>query len=170
MDIGASSYHGWRQESSAVGTKWFVDRFGRFDLDFDRILMFDYSFRSPQDVYQNVTHDILAKVSFFNVGVSAALDAAFNPWNILKSLAHKKDYVVVKLDIDTPLIENALINQLLHDAEVASLVDEMFYEHHVNVRAMHRYWRTERSRLTLNDSYQTFQRLRVMGIRMHSWP
>ena len=170
MDLGASIFHGWQEKPDAVGAKWVVDRFARFGIRFDRIFMFEYTTYAPKKIFSDLSHEMLSTISYFNVGVEASKNSSFNPWNVLKSIAKADDFVVVKLDIDTPNIENALIDQVIQDDSISSIIDEMFYEHHVNIKAMHRFWHTERSRLTLNDSYSIFRQLREKGIRMHSWP
>ena len=70
---------------------------------------------------------------------------------------------------------------------VASLIDELYYEHHVRLSPMaHKGWerslvhtvfdesrnetlRESATEATLQDSYAIFHRLREMGIRAHSW-
>lgn len=70
---------------------------------------------------------------------------------------------------------------------MASLIDELYYEHHVRLSPMaHKGWelslvhtvfdesrnvtRQQASTAhTLEDSYAIFHRLREMGIRAHSW-
>ena len=90
---------------------------------------------------------------------------------MLVELANPDDYVCVKLDIDTPGIENALVSQLLHNDTLLGLVDELFYEHHVDSWTMRPYWgKLRKLRMTMKDSYETFSALRESGVRMHAWP
>ena len=91
-----------------------------------------------------------------------------NPWNILKTIAKPEDYVIIKLDIDTPALETALCNQILNDTSISSLIDEMFFEMHVTVNEMMPYWGAPGGEL--KDTYILFRKLRSLGIRMHSWP
>jgi hypothetical protein len=53
-----------------------------------------------------------------------------NPLTKIKELCNEEDYCVFKLDIDTPTVELAIINQLLEDEDALRLVDEMFFEFH----------------------------------------
>ena len=52
---------------------------------------------------------------YFNVPVETAQDAKANPLRALKSLGSVDDFIVVKLDIDTPSVEEPLIAQILDD-------------------------------------------------------
>jgi hypothetical protein len=76
--------------------------------------------------------------------------------------------VIIKLDIDTPILENELLNQILNDPSISSLIDEMFFEMHVGVNEMRLYWGNQPGEL--KDTYVIFTKLRQLGIRMHSWP
>lgn len=82
----------------------------------------------------------------------------------------QQDYVVIKLDTDVPDIEGPLMQQLVDNGSLQLLVDEMFFEHHLNVQAMWKLWGSQQFPQTLKDSYRLFRYLRSKGIRMHSWP
>jgi hypothetical protein len=86
-------------------------------------------------------------------------------------LTRPEDYVVLKLDIDTPAIELVLIDQVLADSEVRSRVDELYWEHEVHTSPMiHQGWGAHGwPNETLAQSYELFTRLRELGIRAHSW-
>jgi hypothetical protein len=171
VDIGASLYGVWNGNSSAVGAIWFVDRYQRHRLNFDRIISYEIDKHDADDIYKNVPKEILPRYFYFNQGVEAAPNGKWNPWRILQGMGvTRNDYVVIKLDIDFPDIENPLIDQLLNSSKMGLLVDEVFFEHHVNVKAMWPYWKTEKEKKTLKNSYQLFRALRSSGIRMHSWP
>ena len=49
---------------------------------------------------------------------------------------NKDDFIVVKLDIDTSLIEVPLVYQLVQDERFVCLVDQFYFEHH----AIYRSW------------------------------
>ena len=171
VDIGASLYGVWNGNSSAVGAIWFVDRYQRHHLNFDRIISYEIEKHDPDDIYKHVPKEILPRYFYFNQGVEAAPNGKWNPWRMLRGMGvTPNDYVVIKLDIDFPDIENPLIGQLLNSSKTGLLVDEVFFEHHVNVKAMWPYWKTEKEKKTLKDSYRLFRALRASGIRMHSWP
>ena len=49
------------------------------------------------------------------------------------------------------------------------LVDEFYFEHHVNTEPMHRYWGTQGAPQTLADSYRIFKALHAKGVMAHAW-
>lgn len=78
-------------------------------------------------------------------------------------------------DIDTWAVEKALVAALLADATALGLVDEFYFEDHVNFSEMLGWWDNQYNpkqydpSRTLADSYHQFLRLRQLGIRAHSW-
>lgn len=88
---------------------------------------------------------------------------------MLKQIVTAEDFVMVKLDIDTPSIENVLVEQLLADKTLQALVDEFFFEHHVDLLPMHNFWGHPLPG-SLADTYHIFSKLRRLGIHAHSWP
>jgi len=172
FDLGASTYSSWHTAAAAVGTKWFVEQFKRNKVTVDRIFAFEFERHKPGEVYRGMPDDLLSAYTYVNVGVEAEANGRFNPWRWLHEVATEDNHVVIKLDIDTPLIENALVAQLLASTPTTDLIDEMFYEHHVNVLCMRRFWSTKGENLTatLRNSYDDFAALRRAGVRMHSWP
>jgi hypothetical protein len=171
IDMGASLYGGWHSNLTAVGASWFVERFKRHHLAFDWIVSYEIEKHDPDEIYKDVPDDVLPHYLYFNQGVVAAAGARWNPWRILKGMSiSNQDYVAVKLDIDVPEIEDGLIEQLMKEDALRQRVDEVFFEHHVNVKAMNPSWRTENLPITMKDSYRLFLTLRQKGVRMHSWP
>jgi hypothetical protein len=69
----------------------------------------------------------------FNIPATADPESEANPWNILRKVATPQDYVVVKLDIDNTPVEEQFIAQLQASSDLSSLIDEFYFEHHVNV-------------------------------------
>jgi len=154
MDIGASLYDQWLGDPAAVSALWFVDRLKRRGMAFDWIVSFEIEKHSPDDIYKNVPDDILPHYVYFNKGVEKAPNGKWNPWRILRGMsAAPGDYIAVKLDIDVPDIENALMDQLVKDPKLHLLVDEMFFEQHVNVKAMRRFWGTDTFLKIGTDTY-----------------
>ena len=49
---------------------------------------------------------------------------------ILETKTKVDDYVVVKLDIDTPETEHVIVNTLAERPDLAAKVDELFFEYH----------------------------------------
>jgi hypothetical protein len=167
IDLGSSYFQGWNGDSTAAAGLWFYEYYKRFGVKFDRVIAFEHSSLNQKVAWEQLPEDIFPVYTLINVGVTEG-SGKFNPWSMLQRIARSCDHVVVKLDIDTPTIENALINQILNDSSVHSLIDELFFEHHVTVNEMIPYWgRVPRQ---MKDSYVLFRSLRQLGIRMHSWP
>lgn len=166
FDLGSSFFDGWHGDSTAVAGLWFHENYKRFNVTFDRIITFEQSVLDQKTAWKALPNDVFPAYTLINVGVTE--NETFNPWKMLRAITHVYDYVVVKLDIDTPLLENALINQILRNPSIHSLIDELFFEHHVTVKEMIPYWGTPQG--TLKDSYHVFRKMRELGIRMHSWP
>jgi hypothetical protein len=171
IDLGASLYGGWHSNPATASTAWFVDRFKRHHIAFDWIVSFEIEKHDPDQIYKDVPDDVLSHYLYYNEGVVAEPGARWSPLRILKGMrVSNQDYIAVKLDIDAPALEDSLMAQLMRDGALCQLVDEVFFEHHVNVKAMLPSWHTEKLPITMKDSYRLFLALRNKGIRMHSWP
>jgi hypothetical protein len=88
----------------------------------------------------NCCNDLCLSTAAFNrFNIPAAPDAESNtnPWNMLRKVATPEDYVVVKLDIDNTPVEEQFIAQLRASSDLHSLIDEFYFEHHVNVSVEH---------------------------------
>jgi len=169
FDIGSSYFNGVASAdvpTSVIGTRWFYEYFRSKSLSFDRIIAFEASEYVPKSYWNQIPDDVMGKLVFINTGINKT--GKLNPWNILKTVAKPEDYVIIKLDIDTPPLELALCNQIVDDSSISSLIDEMFFEMHVGVNEMRMYWGGQPGEL--KDTYILFRKLRELGIRMHSWP
>ncbi|CAF1443895.1 unnamed protein product [Rotaria sordida] len=166
IDLGSSYFGHWGGDASAAAGRWFYEHYKRFGIKFDRIIAYEHSPLDPKTAWDQLPDDVFSAYTLINVGCTTS--GKFNPWVMLKTLAKPQDHVVIKLDIDTPAIEVPLMNQLLSDSSINSLVDEVFFEHHITVNEMVQYWGRPPGRL--KDSYILFTKLRQLGIRMHSWP
>jgi hypothetical protein len=128
--------------------------------------------------------------------ISADPSAVEYPWAYLHEMGvDEEDLVVVKLDIDNPPIETALLRDVLHgqinvtsracreharrcaadgngpgtrSVPLYRLIDVLFHESHSNTPIMSRYW-GHKMKVTLKDSYQLFAELRQRGVLAHSW-
>ena len=124
---------------------------------------------SDHVLLENVPKWLLPRYHFFNIPASTNVSDPANPLNMLRVIASREDYVVLKLDIDNTAIEMIFIDQFLASIETLSLVDEFFFEHHVNFQPMNPYWGTGNESMQLSDSYSIFSKLRHHGIRAHGW-
>jgi hypothetical protein len=163
IDIGSSYFKSRNGNTDEIGTKWFYDYFKARSIQFDRIIAYEYQQLDPRRVWDELPPDVFPFYTFINVGVDAEM-GRYNPWKMLEAIAKPGDYVVLKLDIDKPPLESALMKQLLETNNTArDLIDELFFEKHVS---------NDRNSKEdkLKDSYELFTTLRKSGIRMHGWP
>ena len=169
LDIGSSYFNSvdGSQPGPHIGSRWFYEYFRSKSILPDRIIAFEYTPLVPRIAWEQLPWDVLPIYTLINVGVEEK--GKFNPWHILEAIAEPHDYVLVKLDIDQDALEYSLLRQLIQSQKLQSLIDELFYEMHVTVPAMHKYWGTFRNK-TLADTYEFFTQIRELGIRMHSWP
>ncbi|CAF3207821.1 unnamed protein product [Rotaria socialis] len=166
IDLGSAYFDGWTGANGAASGRWFYEHYRRFGTKFDRILAYEFTALNAKTAWNQLPADVFPVYTLLNVPCAAT--GKFSPWVMLKEIAKPHDHVVIKLDIDTPEIEIPLMSQLLNDSSIYSLVDEVFFEHHVHVKEMNRYWVTRQGQL--KDTYVLFTKLRELGVRMHSWP
>ena len=168
FDLGASLYN---KGPGGASTSWFVNEYRARGISFDRIFAWEAKPHDDAEIFASVPNSIADRMSYYNVPVDARVGAKHNPWRTLRAVATPRDFVVVKIDIDNSTVEEPLASQLLADAALAGLVDELYFEHHVLHTPMWRYgWHINTvTNQTLVDSYALFGRLREMGIRAHSW-
>jgi len=163
IDIGSSYFESRNGNKAEIGTKWFYEYFREKFIQFDRIIAYESEQLQPRRVWKELPDDVFPIYTFINAGIDPE-SARFNPWTMLEAIAKPNDYVVVKLDIDKPQLENALIRQLLDENNQArNLIDELFFEKHVSNKR-------KPTKDELKYSYELFTKLRHYGIRMHGWP
>jgi hypothetical protein len=166
FDLGSSYFGAPNGEISDTSTRWFYEYYKRLDLKFDRIIAYEAASLDPKVAWEQLPDDVFPVYTLINTGCTD--NGTLYPWMALKRLVKPHDHVVVKVDIDTFGLENFLVNQVLNEPGLHSLIDELYFEHHVSVKEMLAYWRPPPG--TLRDSYVLFTKLRQVGIRMHSWP
>mmetsp|Transcript_45685 Transcript_45685/g.110691 ORF Transcript_45685/g.110691 Transcript_45685/m.110691 type:complete len:247 (-) Transcript_45685:591-1331(-) len=166
FDLGASlQFHDERDPPPALSL---VQLYQQFGIKFDHYYAFEKTEIDANRVFDDIPTQLLPSFHWYNVGIESRDSSKRNPWISLLSKFEETDFVVVKLDIDSPAIELSLVDQLL-DSNYSRLVDHFYFEHHVKVRNMgHLGWKRTASG-TLHDSLQLFTNLRKMGIGAHSW-
>ncbi len=111
------------------------------------------------------------KYQYFNWPTTSNSSEASSPLHIIKKIAKPRDFVVLKLDIDTPSVELPILRELLKDRELLELVDELFFEYHVLFAPMNPFWFGSENPSprpttdTLADSNTLFRTLREKGVR-----
>jgi hypothetical protein len=168
FDMGAST---WSLGLGGPSQSFLIDAYKRRGITFDRIMLWEATPHTPADIYDKVPRSLHEAYQYMNIPCSAEVGDPGNPLEILKKLTRIEDFVSVKLDIDTPVAENALIQQILDDSEIYRRIDEFYFEQHVNFKPMLANWRDKiDADKTLASSYDMFVALRKRGIRAHGWP
>ena len=178
VDMGASlTFHGQHHASPVLEL---MDLYRQFGFYFDHIYAYEQSLaKSPDAVHDRVPDHWQAAYHWINVGVTDnTTNHKRNPWQMLLDHYKEDDLIVVKLDIDTPLLEKALVEQLVADPRLGRLVDHFYFEMHVNQQEMAVNWgfasmenssNTGDLRDTVADALHIFRQLREQGIAAHFW-
>lgn len=171
FDIGSSYFNGVPENDklgTALSVRWFYEYFQQNSLRFDRIIAFERGELAVRNIWDQIPADLMTVYTLINVAVESS--GKYNPVTMLQTLVKPEDYVLFKLDIDAFDLERILINQIIADEKLYSLIDEFFFEMHVSVPEMEPYWSFTIGPAQLNDTYVLFTKIRQLGIRMHSWP
>jgi hypothetical protein len=164
LDMGASlDFHGRLNSPAMYATKIFR----KFGFVMDHIYAFEITQKPPDDVFAKVPIDWMPAYHWINVPVTPELHHARNPLSSIIATFRPDDFIIVKLDVDTPSVELPLAYQLLNDH--AHLVDVMFFEHHVHLRELASSWGRSMNG-TIADSLRLFRSLREKGVAAHFWP
>ena len=85
--------------------------------------------------------------------------------------ASPEDFVVVKVDIDTPAAELTIMEAIADRPEIAALVDELFFEYHFYFDGHDFGWGPQDAAALadVDDALLLMRRLRQQGIRAHFW-
>jgi hypothetical protein len=166
VDMGASlAFHGGAYQPAV----YLSNIFENFGFPFDHIYAYEITPQNPPIVYQLVPQKLQAAYHWINVAVNATRGARMNPLTMLLDKYNKDDLVIVKLDVDTPSVELPLANQILEDNQLAEIVDQFYFEHHVHLQELARNWKAS-MKGSVKDSLDLFSRLRHEGIPAHFWP
>jgi len=168
--MGSTAWARVRDRSSkATGPRWLSWAYSTIGVHFEDIYCWEALPVSSNDFYAGADLDEVGKLHFMNWPVSSTKNNDKNPWSLLKRVASPSDFVVIKLDIDTPAVESELVEQLLADTDLLALVDVFFFEHHVFHNGFKWLW-SDMLPETPSESYKIFVALRKLGIQAHSWP
>lgn len=167
FDLGASLY---AEGFGGASQKWFVDEYRSRGIEFDRILCWEGTQKKPTSIYDSYPKDVVDKVSYYNVLAEQDLDAKMSPVRMIKALVKPHDFLVLKIDIDNDPVELSIVQSFIDDPTITNLIDEFFFEHHVNQNPVEHFgWGGEKKMMNITQSYSLFNKLRNAGIRAHSW-
>jgi len=177
FDLGASTYN----DADMPGLSWLYPKYSSLDLKFTDLYAWEVRQKEGITYFEGMPIDLSAATHFYNFGVDvdAGPDSPANPLAVLKQVSRKEDYVILKIDIEVVNIEEAVVEALLRDPVALELVDDLYWEHHVNIKSMKKWWdlRPEKEKSFADDEGQGVKRtmkylrsLRSYGIRAHAWP
>lgn len=186
-DLGCSIYGTAKkhmQGASGQGTsiQIFSAMYQRNCLPFDSIWAWEAKQYDPSLWWKPVPFSTRAKIHFYNIPVDFDGFVA-----TLKASARPSDFVVVKIDIDgNAELERRIAQAIAHTPELASLVDELFFEYHVHWDGGHNPWhhpppwapgaQSHNQSLpyyfepdSIDDALKLMRELREAGVRSHFW-
>lgn len=169
FDAGASD---WNNGSGGPSLKYFVNVWQRSDIKFDEIYAFEMTTEATK-FYETVPQEYKLIANYQQCAVSSqpqdhSKEHPFLPY-LIKEKAKDDDYVLFKLDIDSPHVENGNIDFILQDEDTH--IDELVWEHHVAGNYLMTEWGDPKllDQVSLRGSYDYFLKMRQKGIRAHSW-
>jgi hypothetical protein len=166
FDVGAST---WNEGGGGPSQPYFSSWIQRQCFEMSGIYAWEARDAAPKDVWSQLPGELKPVYHWYNVFAQTGVDDWDNPLVHLRKVARPEDYVLFKLDIDNNAVEESLVNQILSSPELLGLIDEFFWEHHVNFHPMTKQWSEYRNPKKMNDSLIMFAALRESGIRAHSW-
>ena len=166
VDIGASlSFHESLDAESP--TMYLLRLFRKFGLPVDHVYAYEVTPTPPGDVFDALPLELIPAYHWINVGVEYKVGHRRNPFTHIVSEFNEDDFIMVKLDIDTPWLETYLSNQL-RNATVGKLIDHFYFEKHVHLDELAAFW-AETMEGSVKDAMLFFKELRQLGIASHFW-
>mmetsp|Transcript_10262 Transcript_10262/g.11451 ORF Transcript_10262/g.11451 Transcript_10262/m.11451 type:complete len:476 (-) Transcript_10262:328-1755(-) len=173
FDAGASD---WMQGAGGPSLNYFTKKWMVQDYDFDSVNAYEMV-TNPKVFYDSVPKSYMDRAHYQKCAVSSqpedhSADHPFLPI-VIQETATDEDYVLFKLDIDSPQVESGNIEYILNQlaAEKKVDIDELFWEHHIRGNYLMTEWGDPEllDDITLLESYTNFLKMRQKGIRAHSW-
>jgi hypothetical protein len=158
FDAGASD---WTDGLGGPSLKYFYDIWKLHGIAFDKMFAFEAK-TTPQDFNATLPQEHKDLVNYRQVFVRSHANDNGGPFlpHVIQETAKKEDYVLFKLDIDSPGVEEGNIDYLVDPQnDILEYIDEFYYEFHV----------TRKSQKEIADWYKIFALMREKGVRAHSW-
>jgi len=123
----------------------------------------------PVNFWSDIPSEISSRYHYYNIPVSGNLTHKDSVLHIIQKYARVEDFVSLKLDIDKPDVELAIVNDILNNAQIANLIDEFYFELHYQCELLSGRWGYDKSMMDHYSGMQLFVKLRKLGIRAHFW-
>jgi hypothetical protein len=171
IDLGSSYFKFWDKTANKIAAsgEWFYNIYHARGQTFDRFVQVEVDPLDPKIAWNQLPDDLVSAFTLINIPLEVDPQSKFDVSTIIKSMVKPNDFFVIKVDIDSAPIEEPFVYSLLKDDSVANYIDEMMFEHHVDVDMMRSAWGKGLPH-NMADSYELFRGLRLKGIRAHSWP
>ena len=166
FDLGASLYN---SGNGGASQSWFEEMYTERGVEWDGIFAWEATPQDPAMVWSQIPQHLKPVYHWFNIPVNSNPEHPDNALDYIRATALPQDFVVLKLDIDNTPVEEMLVQQIMDDPWLLGLIDEFYFEHHVNTQPMNNHWGTQGASQTLADSYTIFTTLRSKGVIAHSW-
>ena len=167
-DLGCSRYRdsGGISISGGYGSSLplFQRLYARNCIEFDAMWGWEAHKFDRDEWMRPVPAHVRAKLTFHNEPVTDE-----NVFRTLRSTARPDDFVVMKVDIDSPALEKRLVSTLASTPELVELVDELYFEYHLHVPDHRKATSEHTTPDTIVEALQLMQRLRAAGVRSHFW-
>lgn len=169
LDLGSSYVSSWQGVSAFASGTWFYQTYHKRGLFFDKYVAVELEALKPEEAYSQLPEDLVGVYTLINVGLTFDGVDKLDAVELIRAIADKEHFFVLKLDIDSAGLELPLAHALRDDPSLAALVNELFFQHHVDLQPLRNAWGYDLKE-KIADSYDLFSKLRSNGIRAHSWP
>lgn len=142
VDLGSSYFGKWgglsdfklgADVSAAASGKYFYNTYHDRGQKFDTYVAVELAELNATEAYAQIPPDLVGVYNLINTGLTMEDGHKLNVIDLLERIVKPNDFLVFKLDIDTPELEMPIVQSLLDDdpAEggASSLVDELMFEH-----------------------------------------
>ena len=154
------------EKNSAVGASIepLVQLYRKHCIEFDQVWGWDPRW-SEKQFWARVPEWERHKITYFNEYVNATEQSALG---VLRRTARPEDFVVFKLDIDTPHVEQQIMDILLSEEGkvYTDLIDEFYFEYQGGEGGP---FLLDSPNTTVSYGVQMLQQLRRRGVRTHFW-
>ena len=139
----------------------------KFGFPVDHVYAYEITPTPPDLVFDSLPIELVPAFHWINVGVEEQIGSRRNPFTHIVSEFNEDDFIIVKLDIDTPKLETSLSHQLLNET-LGRLIDQFYFEKHVHLEELSEFW-ADSMEGSVKDAMLFFQELRQRGVPAHFW-
>lgn len=171
LDFGTSSFNNSQNGNNAIAPsiKWLYAIYNGHGVKFDNFIQVVSKKLDVSLIWEQLPDDLRYAYALINSPINMEDDNNLNMLRLIKIYVKPDDFFVLKVNIDQQDVEDEFASALKENNEVATLVDELYFQHKVNINIMSQVWGEDLDQ-NLADSYDLFVMLRKNGIRSHSSP